>query len=66
MPDGYGPTALGPHFVDLGRVSQPEEHASAIPFVASAPPRVTHRRPGERYTSTDGAPEVSSAAEQYS
>ena len=31
----HGPAALGPHFVDLGRVAQPEEQATAIVFLAS-------------------------------
>ncbi|MEU8730968.1 MULTISPECIES: SDR family NAD(P)-dependent oxidoreductase [Streptomyces] len=31
----HGPTALGPHFVNLGRVSRPEEQAAAILFLAS-------------------------------
>jgi NAD(P)-dependent dehydrogenase (short-subunit alcohol dehydrogenase family) len=31
----HGPATLGPHFVNLGRVSQPEEQAAAIVFLAS-------------------------------
>ncbi|MFD3501933.1 SDR family NAD(P)-dependent oxidoreductase [Streptomyces sp. NPDC058676] len=31
----HGPTALGPHFVNLGRVARPEEQAAAIVFLAS-------------------------------
>ncbi|MER5511038.1 SDR family NAD(P)-dependent oxidoreductase [Streptomyces sp. NPDC002766] len=31
----HGPTALGPHFVNLGRVARPEEQAAAILFLAS-------------------------------
>ncbi|MFJ9243496.1 SDR family NAD(P)-dependent oxidoreductase [Streptomyces sp. NPDC101776] len=30
-----GPAALGPHFVNVGRVAQPEEQAAAIVFLAS-------------------------------
>ncbi|MFJ9722575.1 SDR family NAD(P)-dependent oxidoreductase [Streptomyces sp. NPDC101209] len=31
----HGPAALGPHFVNLGRVARPEEQAAAIMFLAS-------------------------------
>ncbi|MEU0953861.1 glucose 1-dehydrogenase [Streptomyces niveus] len=31
----HGPKALGPHFVNLGRLAQPEEQAAAILFLAS-------------------------------
>ncbi|MGW0186783.1 SDR family NAD(P)-dependent oxidoreductase [Streptomyces sp. NPDC003362] len=31
----HGPTAIAPHFVNLGRVSRPEEQAAAIVFLAS-------------------------------
>ncbi|MFE9438474.1 SDR family NAD(P)-dependent oxidoreductase [Streptomyces sp. NPDC006602] len=31
----HGPSTLGPHFVNLGRVAQPEEQAAAIVFLAS-------------------------------
>ncbi|MFE9169703.1 SDR family NAD(P)-dependent oxidoreductase [Streptomyces kebangsaanensis] len=34
-PAAHGPAALGPHFVNLGRVAQPEEQAAAILFLAS-------------------------------
>ncbi|MGQ5593267.1 SDR family NAD(P)-dependent oxidoreductase [Streptomyces sp. ESR1.13] len=34
-PAAHGPAALGPHFVNLGRVSQPDEQAAAILFLAS-------------------------------
>ncbi|MET7569001.1 glucose 1-dehydrogenase [Streptomyces sp. NPDC005492] len=34
-PAALGPAALGPHFVNLGRVAQPEEQAAAIVFLAS-------------------------------
>ncbi|GLP67147.1 3-ketoacyl-ACP reductase [Streptomyces sp. TUS-ST3] len=34
-PEAHGPAALGPHFVNLGRVAQPEEQAAAIVFLAS-------------------------------
>lgn len=31
----HGPAALGPHFVNVGRLAQPEEQAAAIVFLAS-------------------------------
>ncbi|MER6348875.1 SDR family NAD(P)-dependent oxidoreductase [Streptomyces sp. NPDC001595] len=31
----HGPAALGPHFVNTGRLAQPEEQAAAIVFLAS-------------------------------
>ncbi|MDL5199852.1 glucose 1-dehydrogenase [Streptomyces sp. ALI-76-A] len=31
----HGPAAIGPHFVNLGRVARPEEQAAAIVFLAS-------------------------------
>ncbi|MFH8976193.1 SDR family NAD(P)-dependent oxidoreductase [Streptomyces sp. NPDC017890] len=31
----HGPAAIGPHFVNLGRVSQPKEQAAVILFLAS-------------------------------
>jgi NAD(P)-dependent dehydrogenase (short-subunit alcohol dehydrogenase family) len=31
----HGPAALGPHFVNLGRIARPEEQAAAIVFLAS-------------------------------
>ncbi|GEC05373.1 short-chain dehydrogenase [Streptomyces spinoverrucosus] len=31
----HGPSTLGPHFVNLGRLAQPEEQAAAIVFLAS-------------------------------
>ncbi|MEH0581075.1 MULTISPECIES: glucose 1-dehydrogenase [Streptomyces] len=31
----HGPTTLGPHFVNLGRLAEPEEQAAAIVFLAS-------------------------------
>ncbi|MEZ7006227.1 SDR family NAD(P)-dependent oxidoreductase [Streptomyces sp. AD55] len=34
-PAAHGPATLGPHFVNLGRVAQPEEQAAAIVFLAS-------------------------------
>ncbi|TXS52014.1 SDR family NAD(P)-dependent oxidoreductase [Streptomyces sp. t39] len=34
-PAAHGPSTLGPHFVNLGRVSRPEEQAAAIVFLAS-------------------------------
>ncbi|MBT3164739.1 glucose 1-dehydrogenase [Streptomyces sp. Vc74B-19] len=34
-PAAHGPAALGPHFVNLGRVSRPEEQAAVILFLAS-------------------------------
>ena len=33
--EAHGPAALGPHFVNLGRMAQPEEQAAAIVFLAS-------------------------------
>jgi NAD(P)-dependent dehydrogenase (short-subunit alcohol dehydrogenase family) len=33
--DSHGPAALGPHFVNLGRMAEPEEQAAAIVFLAS-------------------------------
>ena len=33
--DAHGPAALGPHFVNIGRLAQPEEQAAAIVFLAS-------------------------------
>ncbi|ANS62988.1 SDR family NAD(P)-dependent oxidoreductase [Streptomyces lincolnensis] len=33
--EAHGPAALGPHFVNLGRLAQPEEQAAAIVFLAS-------------------------------
>ncbi|MCT9082666.1 SDR family NAD(P)-dependent oxidoreductase [Streptomyces fulvoviolaceus] len=33
--EAHGPAALGPHFVNVGRVAQPEEQAAAIVFLAS-------------------------------
>ncbi|MER7975061.1 SDR family NAD(P)-dependent oxidoreductase [Streptomyces sp. NPDC096080] len=33
--DAHGPAALGPHFVNVGRLAQPEEQAAAIVFLAS-------------------------------
>jgi NAD(P)-dependent dehydrogenase (short-subunit alcohol dehydrogenase family) len=33
--EAHGPAALGPHFVNLGRIAQPEEQAAAIVFLAS-------------------------------
>jgi NAD(P)-dependent dehydrogenase (short-subunit alcohol dehydrogenase family) len=33
--DAHGPAALGSHFVNLGRMAQPEEQAAAIVFLAS-------------------------------
>ncbi len=35
LPGAHGPATLGPHFVNFGRVSQPEEQAAAIVFLAS-------------------------------
>ncbi|MER5750241.1 glucose 1-dehydrogenase [Streptomyces sp. NPDC002088] len=32
---GHGPAALGPHFVNVGRLAEPEEQAAAIVFLAS-------------------------------
>ncbi|MER7741786.1 glucose 1-dehydrogenase [Streptomyces sp. NPDC096538] len=34
-PAAHGPAALGPHFVNLGRVSRPEEQAAVLLFLAS-------------------------------
>ncbi|MFJ9626821.1 SDR family NAD(P)-dependent oxidoreductase [Streptomyces sp. NPDC091280] len=34
-PEALGPAALGPHFVNVGRVAGPEEQAAAIVFLAS-------------------------------
>jgi NAD(P)-dependent dehydrogenase (short-subunit alcohol dehydrogenase family) len=34
-PEAHGPTALGPHFVNIGRIAEPEEQAAAIVFLAS-------------------------------
>ncbi|MFE2280889.1 SDR family NAD(P)-dependent oxidoreductase [Streptomyces sp. NPDC059454] len=34
-PAAHGPAALGPHFVNLGRLARPEEQAAAILFLAS-------------------------------
>ncbi|MGP4006906.1 SDR family NAD(P)-dependent oxidoreductase [Streptomyces sp. 4N124] len=31
----HGPAALGPHFVNIGKLAQPEEQAAAIVFLAS-------------------------------
>ncbi|NNN29718.1 glucose 1-dehydrogenase [Streptomyces sp. S3(2020)] len=33
--EAHGPAALGPHFVNVGRLAQPEEQAAAIVFLAS-------------------------------
>lgn len=33
--EALGPAALGPHFVNVGRLAQPEEQAAAIVFLAS-------------------------------
>ncbi|WP_416964917.1 glucose 1-dehydrogenase [Streptomyces sp. Agncl-13] len=33
--EGLGPATLGPHFVNVGRLAQPEEQAAAIVFLAS-------------------------------
>lgn len=33
--EAHGPAALGPHFVNIGRLAQPEEQAAAIVFLAS-------------------------------
>ncbi|WP_367325238.1 SDR family NAD(P)-dependent oxidoreductase [Streptomyces sp. HUAS ZL42] len=34
-PGAHGPTALGPHFVNLGKMARAEEQAAAIVFLAS-------------------------------
>ncbi|MFE6336414.1 SDR family NAD(P)-dependent oxidoreductase [Streptomyces sp. NPDC057806] len=34
-PGAHGPAALGPHFVNVGRLARPEEQAAAIVFLAS-------------------------------
>ncbi|MET8977990.1 glucose 1-dehydrogenase [Streptomyces sp. NPDC004539] len=34
-PSAHGPAALGPHFVNVGRLAEPEEQAAAIVFLAS-------------------------------
>ncbi|WP_405622941.1 SDR family NAD(P)-dependent oxidoreductase [Streptomyces sp. NBC_00076] len=34
-PGAHGPTAIHPHFVNMGRLAQPEEQAAAIVFLAS-------------------------------
>jgi NAD(P)-dependent dehydrogenase (short-subunit alcohol dehydrogenase family) len=31
----HGPATLGPHFVNIGKLAQPEEQAAAIVFLAS-------------------------------
>ncbi|MEV7890502.1 SDR family NAD(P)-dependent oxidoreductase [Streptomyces sp. NPDC002817] len=33
--EAHGPAALGPHFVNVGRLARPEEQAAAIVFLAS-------------------------------
>lgn len=33
--EAHGPAALGPHFVNVGRVAEPDEQAAAIVFLAS-------------------------------
>lgn len=33
--EAHGPAALGPHFVNVGKLAQPEEQAAAIVFLAS-------------------------------